>query len=619
MIIFINLREINYSALKKRLLHIGIVVLIVFVVKSCANVGMPTGGEKDEDPPVVVRSTPRNNALNYQKNEIIIEFDELIELKDVRQKFVISPPMNEQPTVEARGNKLEVIFNEDLQPNTTYSLDFADAIVDNNEGNVLENYSFSFSTGEFIDSLKVSGNVWDADDLSPSEGVFVFLHENLNDTAVQTLVPIRLAKTNSVGEFSILNVRPGQYRLFALDDANRNFKFDQPGEKMAWSDVIVEPSFEYREFVDTIHIDSLEVDSLHRYTKLVYTPDSAELYLFQHDYERQYLVSEERKEKAKLTYYFNRDQEQVPTIELTGKEELSDLFLTESSFNNDTVTYWINDSTYYNMDSLSVRLRYQMLDSMDVPYTRIDTIAMYHFEVEKKKKKKKKKDDDKPEPIPLLTLKDVKTKVDVYGKISFELKAPAVSFDYDAINLFFYEDTIPVLVDFELEKDTINIRRYTIDKEWIPGGKYELSIDSASIVDIYGLHNGPIRSSITIKEIEDYGIVYIKIIDPQDNWLVQVLNKNDDVVQQRRCPASGKIGFRYLNPGQYMFRIVVDENDNGQWDDGNYYERIQPEKLIYYHEKVTLRANWDGLVEWNPNKFSVDLFSRQFRKPKKKD
>nr|WP_321453554.1 Ig-like domain-containing protein [uncultured Carboxylicivirga sp.] len=605
--------------MKSRFRPFSYSVLLGLIVWACANIGMPSGGIKDEIPPQVVSSTPVNQALNYNKKIVVIEFDELIQLKDVRQKFVISPPMNEQPTIEARGNKLQVTFNEDLQPNTTYALDFADAIVDNNEGNVLENFSFSFSTGEYIDSLQISGNVYDSDDLAPASGVMVFLHENLADSAIHKLVPVRMAKTNSFGRFTLLNVRPGKYRVYALDDSNRDFKFDQPGERMAWSDLIVEPSFEYREFVDTLHIDSLETDSLIYHNELVYTPDSIRMLLFQHDYKRQYLLTEERNEKAKLTFYFNRKHEDEVKLSLTGKEDLTDLFIKERSLNNDTVTYWLKDSTYYNQDSLSVKLSYTMQDSMGVDFVKNDTIAMYFFEVAKEKKKKRKKDEG-PEPIPLIKLTDVKSKVDIYGIFSMSLPTPAVSFDKSAVQLYYYEDTIPSPVDFELVQDSLNIRRYTIDQNWIPGGKYELTIDSAAIVDVYGLHNGPENFIINVKKEEDYGKIYIKIDEPQENWLVQVLGKNDKIIQQSRVPSSGKIGFRYLSPGKYMFRIVVDENGNNQWDDGNYYEGRQPEQLIYFPSQVNVRANWDAEIDsWNPSTFSVDKFSKEFRKPKKRE
>ena len=605
--------------MKKKIFQLAIIIVITQLFWYCANVGMPTGGEKDETPPVVVKSTPKANALNYQGKTIYIEFDELIKLKDYRTKFIVSPPVNEDPIVEDRGNKLEITFEEDLQANSTYTLDFADAIVDNNEGNVLENYSFSFSTGEYIDSLQVSGNLWDAEDLAPSEGVLIFLHSNLNDTAIHKQVPIRMAKTNSLGRFNIRNVSPGKYRIYALEDANRNYKFDQPGEAMAWSDIIVEPAFEYREFADTIHIDSLEVDSIHYHTELVYTPDSIKLFKFQHDYKDQYLTSEERKEKAKLTYYFNRPLEEDAQITLTGKENLNNLFIMDRSVNNDTVSFWLKDSTYYNQDSLSISLSYLMRDSLDQAYTKTDTIAMYFFEIKEKKKKKRKKDDE-PEPIPTIQAKNIKNKIDVFSQFHFSLPAPAVRFDQSAIKLYNHKDTIPQEESFEFIHNPHSILNYTIKNKWEPGVNYEMIIDSAAIEDIYGLMNDSIIAKFSVKPLDSYGKVFLNIVNPHENWLVQIINRKDIIVQQSYAPKSGKLGFRYLNPGDYMIRIVVDENRNEKWDSGNYYERIQPEELIYYMDKINVRKNWEQDLEiWDPSTFSIDKFSRAFRKPKKKE
>ncbi|WP_430810785.1 MULTISPECIES: Ig-like domain-containing protein [unclassified Carboxylicivirga] len=606
--------------MKQKIFQLVVLIAISQLFWYCANVGMPTGGEKDETPPRVVKSIPSANALNYKKKTIYIEFDELIQLKDYRSKFIVSPPVNEQPIVEARGNKLEVTFEEDLQPNTTYTLDFADAIVDNNEGNVLENYAFSFSTGEYIDSLQVSGNLYDADDLSPSEGVLVYLHNNLNDTAIQKLVPIRMAKTNAQGRFNIRNVSPGRYRIYALDDANRNHKFDQPGESMAWSEIIVEPGFEYRQFADTIRVDSLETDSVHYYEKLVYTPDSLLLFKFQHDYKEQYLLSEERKERAKLTYYFNRPLEDDARLALTGHEEKQDVFIMDRSLNNDTVTFWVADSSFYNQDSLSVSLSYSMCDSLDQLYTKTDTIAMYFFEVKDTKKKKRKKD-DAPEPVPTIQLRNVKSKLEVFGEYHFSLPAPATSFNTQAITLFNHKDTIPEQEDFELIHDERSILDYTIRNEWEPGVKYEMIIDSAAIYDIYGLNNDSINLQFSVKSLDSYGLIRIQILNAQDDWLVQLLNRKEAVVQQTYIPnESGKIGFRYINPGEYMLRIVVDKNKNGRWDSGDYYERIQPEAMMYFPRRLKIRKNWEeDYKTWDPTSFNVDQFSKQFRKPKKKE
>jgi hypothetical protein len=197
----------------------------------CASTGYPGGGPRDEDPPFMVGSTPSENALGFKGDEIRIEFNELVQVKDIFQKLMVSPPVNEQPQVTARGRDLLVKFTEELQPNTTYTLDFADAISDNNEGNVLQDFRFSFSTGEIIDSLQISGFLFDAENLAPVANALVMVHKNHADSAFIKQVPIRVTKSNTEGRFTISNLAPGEYRIFALEDANRNFRYDQPGEK----------------------------------------------------------------------------------------------------------------------------------------------------------------------------------------------------------------------------------------------------------------------------------------------------------------------------------------------------------------------------------------------------
>jgi len=218
--------------MRKIIAQITSILTALFLIVACANQGFPTGGPKDEDPPFIKESTPEPNALNYSEKTIEIEFNELIQLKNANQKLVVSPPMNKKPTISTRGKVLEILFEEDLQPNVTYTLDFADGIADNNEGNIIPSFRFSFSTGETVDSLQVSGHLFESDDLSPADGILVMLYNNLADSAFETLVPVRMAKTNEKGYFSIQNVHPGRYRVYALDDKNNSYKHTQPGDRI---------------------------------------------------------------------------------------------------------------------------------------------------------------------------------------------------------------------------------------------------------------------------------------------------------------------------------------------------------------------------------------------------
>jgi hypothetical protein len=612
--------------MKGYLFRIFFIITIISLVWSCANMGFPTGGPKDEDPPYLKKSNPKDGALNFKGKKIILEFNELLKLDNVNQKLIVSPPMNKKPTVVSHGKSLQIEFEEDLQPNTTYTLDFGDAIADNNEGNVIPSFTFSFSTGETVDTLQVSGNLFEADDLSPADGILVMLYDNLADSAFRTVVPSRLAKTDLTGRFTIKNVRPGKYRIYALDDKSNTYKFTNPGDRIAWLDTIIEPSFEYRTVIDSIKInlDSLTLDSVVMSEKLFYTPDSLVMFLFQQDYKQQYLVNDNRPEKAKLSFIFNRPLEKELQIDLTGHEDYSDWKIISKTKDNDTVTVWITDSTLYNRDSLSFTLTYPIRDSLNNRIDRIDTIAMYFFDKTKiKKQKKKKKKDVKPE-IPHLRISGPPKKLNVYAPASFTLPAPATRFDFNAVHLSQKADTILKPVKFDIWQDTLNICKYYVWHKWEPGFSYQLTIDSAAIEDIYYVINFPVKKNFKVKELNEYSKIFIQFDSPGKDWLLELLNKDKNtVVQSGYVPENGKIAFQYINPGDYMLRIVVDKNRNKKWDTGNYDKKIQPERIIYYPAVISLRANWDNIItDWDPNQFDIYDFSVKFRKPsssRKKD
>lgn len=580
---------------------------MLITLSKCANPGTPQGGPKDELPPVVEKSEPAANALNFKDDRISIVFNELIQLKDVTQKLVVSPPFNKQPTVMARGEELYIRFEEELQENTTYTLDFADAIADNNEGNVLENFSFSFSTGEIVDSFSVSGFLWNAVDLAPMPGVMVFIHENKADSAFNTLVPVRLAKTSPKGAFTIKNVRPGSYRIYALDDANRNYIYDQPGESIAWSDSIVVPAFTHKMFTD-----SIGKDSVYTYQKLVGIPDSLHLFMFQEDIYNQYVTGEQRKERAKINVFFNEGVDSFKVVPLKT-EYTKEWYRLEWSGKKDSLTLWIADSSVYLKDTLSLAFQYAILDSLKRPVVKNDTIPFYFFEVEKKESRRKK---DEPVKKPVLQFSSFASSIDVFGLYPVVLATAPVESRLELLHLFEMQDTIPVPIDINIQQDSLNIRRFTIDKQWKAGTTYKLVIDSAAFKDVYGLVNNAIEQTFTIKTLDSYGKLYVKVSNPQTNWLVQILNSREQVVRQALVPPSGKMAFSLLKPGEYMLRMVVDTNGNGDWDTGNYSEKKQPEEVFYYPDKIALRANWEQELKWDRDMFDRFKFAEKFRKSK---
>ncbi len=588
-------------------------LIILFVIAySCANPGYPTGGPKDEDPPKVKKSVPVNGQMNYKKKEITIEFDEIIKLNEVNQKLVVSPPLKERPNIEARAQKLYINFNEDLQENTTYTLDFADAIQDNNEGNPIESFVFSFSTGEVIDSFAIMGNLWNSFDLEPIEGALILAHKNLNDTAFTHDIPLRLGKTNEEGYFAIRNLSPGEYRLYAIEDANRNYKFDQPGERIAWFDTIVSPHMEYVSLPDTLENDSVVFKD-----ELVYTPNDVRMFMFEEVSKQQYFVSEERKDSNIVSFVFNLPVEKF-NIKPINTEYKKDWAIYEPSWNNDTVKIWLTDSLNYKNDTLDFAISYLGLDTLQNPVMVEDTLTMYYFKAPEKENKRKKKKEG-PEKKKTLQIANASASVDLNGSFNFILPTPVDKIDWKNIKLLELQDSTIHDIEYNYTQDSVLKRRYSINTKtrWTPGGQYTFVVDSAAITDIYGLSCDSIGKQFKVKTIDSYGTLLVNISDPGKNWLIQLLGNNSTVIDQKYVPESGKFAFQFINPGSYTLKLIVDDNRNGEWDTGEYASKRQPEEVIFKPGKVDVRANWDVTVPWSPREF--DIYDYTLKKDQKTD
>lgn len=590
------------------LLFIMVFASIVFSTGGCASTGYPGGGPRDEVPPVMLRSIPPEGSLSFIGEEIRIEFDEIIQVRDIFQKLMVSPPVNELPEVTARGRSLVVRFKEDLQPNTTYTLDFADAISDNNEGNVLQDFRFSFSTGEIIDSLRISGFLFDAQTLAPVGNALVMVHKNHADSAFKTLVPIRVTKSNPDGRFSIQNLSPGEYRLYALEDVNRNFRYDQPGERIAWNSQLVSPFVGFHERIDSIPPDSIVVVK-----EQAFLPDSIQLFLFQEDNVEQYLRDVERKSRNRIDFFFSRPVKENLDITLVDRD-MSNWFVYERSARHDSISLWLTDSVLIKSDSLFLRVRYHVPDSAANLILKTDTLNAYFFQVGGGETRSRRRgDEDKEKEIPVLRPEGLKGTLEILEDLTIRFPSPVNNINYTAIRLSELVDTLFQPIDVRLTRDSIRHRRYVFEFDRVPGNRYLLEVDSAAFTDIYGLSTNAIRQEFTVKTEESYGIFYIDVAKPEPIWLLQILDRQEKVVRQASIPANGKIAFQYLLPGDYYLRIVVDENRNGQWDTGDFLKGIQPEGLVYFPEIVNIRANWSRIIPWNPHEFNIHDFVKTNR------
>ena len=593
------------------------IVLFVFVLWQCASQGYPEGGPKDETPPRMVSSEPPMDAMNFDGNEIVIEFNELVALKEAMQKIVVSPPLNEQPSFTGRGNKVTVKFNEELQPATTYTIDFADAIQDNNEGNPLKGFTFSFSTGETKDSLRISGHLLEAETHKPVEGVLVMAHSNHADSAFTNMVPPRVAKTNENGRFSIKNLAEGDYRIFALEDANRNYRFDLWNERIAFHPELVEPHYEWRERTDSLFKDSVTLDTVMVYDELVYLPDSLQLFFFQEEDERQFMEDDNRAERHRMDFIFNRPLRQKLALELLEPEpENDDWFIYERSAKHDSVMIWLNDSSLISRDSLRVEATYQVRDSLNELVGQRDTLLMVSRSTNEEESDEEDAETPSFTPLPVRLTSGTQ---EIRGSTRMNFPVPVARINREGIEVAQLVDTAYQPVEFELEQDTVRIRQYKILYEREPGGEYRITIDSAAIRDVYGRPNNEAKGKLTIKEEDNYGTLYVNLEAFKDNALLQILDTKDKVVRKGKVPESGKLAFRYVKSGSYFLRVLNDKNDNGEWDTGDFSEVLQPERVHYYPDTIDIRANWDQVVPWNMEEHPLFEFVEKNRFKKEKE
>ncbi len=582
------------------------VLILAVVLYSCASIGRPEGGPRDETPPQFIGSNPVAGAINSKRTKISIQFDEFIKLEKATEKVVVSPPQIQQPEIKASGKKIQVNLLDSLMANTTYTIDFSDAIVDNNEGNPLGNFAFTFSTGAQIDTMEVSGTVLDASNLEPIKGIMVGLHANLNDSAFTTLPFERVARTDSRGRFSIRGVAPGKYRIFALMDADQNFTFSQKSEVIAFNDSLVIPRMEERQRMDTVWVDSLTYDTIIEKNYMHYLPDDVILRAFKEQNYAQYLVKSERLVPHKFTLYFAGKADTLPELKGLNFDE-NNAFVIEKNHRNDTINYWIKDSLLYQKDTLAVSLTYLYTDTLNQLIPRTDTLKLVSKqknkakeEPEKKKKKKKKDAEDEPIPTKFLSANvNAPSSMDVYGYISLNFEEPVASYDSAAIHLREKVDTLWKERPFVFEQDSLNLRRFNLYYDWEPTKEYEFSVDSTAFHGIYGLFTDKIRQGFKVRSEDEYFTLHFAITGANQQAFVELLDGQDKVVRRRRVTSDGVVDFYFLNPGKYGARLINDVNGNGVWDTGDYEKGIQPESVYYYPKILEYKALWDITQPWD--------------------
>ena len=598
----------------KKLLYI---FCIACVVVGCARMGQPDGGWYDDDPPVVIGSDPADQSTNVKAKKITIYFDEFIKLEDATSKVTVSPPQLEMPEINATGKKIVVELQDSLKENTTYTIDFSDAISDNNEGNPLGNYTYSFSTGDQIDTLEVSGYVLDASNLEPVKGIKVGLYNDLADSAFKTKPMLRVSQTDSRGHFVIKGVAPGTYRAYALNDVDGDFRFSQKAEMVGFNHDTFVPSFKPDTRTDTIWRDSLHIDALKKVPYTHFLPDDITLLAFTQLQTDRFLLKTERNEPEKFSMFFSYGHPELPVIKGLNFDADS-AFVVETGEKQDTIHYWLRDTTLINQDTLRMEISYMITDTLGnlvshtdtlealakVPYEKRMKEKAKAFEKWQKEQEKKKKHDEKYDSIyPVEVLKpnyQVPSSMDPDKKIEIEMPIPLQRCDTAGIHLYSMIDSVWYEAPFTFRPVEYQLRKYEIIAEWRPNIEYSLEIDSAAFEDIHGLVSGAFKQGIKVKSLDEYSTLTLNISGIADSLplRVQLLNNSGGKVKEV-VAHKNVVRFDYVTPGKYYVSAFVDANNNGLWDTGNYNEDLQAEAVYYYSRMIECKEKWDVTQSWD--------------------
>lgn len=517
--------------------------IVALLIYGCAQVVPLTGGDKDETPPKELKSTPTNKSINFSETTITIEFDEFIRLQNLQQQLIVSPVMEENPEISIKGKSLVIKLKEELTPNTTYSINFGNAIIDITENNPIPNYKYVFSTGDYLDSLSFSGNVLFAQDLKPKEKVHVMLYESLEDSIPFLKKPKYVAITDKEGNFSITNIAQGTYKLFALEDINSNYVYDLPNEQIAF-------------FENPISLDS--------------NLSAKQLFLFEEQQDNQYLKKVEHKEYGKVVFYLNQPSENV-VINTNIKEKIR-WYVEERNATNDTITYWLLGVGNFKEVEYYVSEGKKILDTSAVTFI----------------------DNTKFKDTTITLNSNVTPIFDLKKNILLSTPRPINIFSQDNITLL--EDSVPV--KFEITQHS-NTRNYEINYSFKENTDYVLEVLPATFQDILGLKNDSIITSFKTKKESDYGNIILKMdVNFETPYILQLL-RNNKVINEQFFTGNQTLSYPYLIPGDYALHIIVDENNNKKWDTGNYLQKQQPETVIHYQKAIKIRPNWDNEILWN--------------------
>jgi putative lipoprotein len=621
-------------------LSLLLTVIIGGVFTSCARMGNPDGGWYDETPPKVLGATPADKATEVKAQKVKISFDEFVKIDNPTENVIVSPPQIQAPEIKATGKSIEVKLLDSLKANTTYTIDFSDAISDNNEGNPLGNYTYSFSTGAEIDTMEVSGYVVAAENLEPVKGILVGLYANLADSAFEKQPMLRVSRTDSRGHFVIKGVKRGTYRVYALQDVDGNYQFNQKSEMIAFNHELIKPSVMDDTRQDTLWSDSLHIADIKRVGYAHFLPDNITLCAFHEVLTSRYLLSVTRNEANHFAVNFSYGNPKLPQIKGLNFNA-HDAFIAIPNAKRDTIDYWLRDTALVNQDTLRMEMTYLMTDSAGQLVSQTDTLevlskqpyerrmkqlkATYEKWQKQQEKLKKKGEPYQTEmPRPTLAIRMQNTnEIDPEKRLQLQFETPISTIDTTKVHLYTKVDSLWYRANYQLlpaarrnaeghfvRPDSLKYgMNYEISADWKPGQDYSFETDSTAFTDIYGAVTPKYKQGFKVKGDDEFGSLVITLtgLDGQP-CIVQLLDRNDKVIKEVAAEHQ-QAEFYYLKPETYYLRLFVDSNHNGIWDTGDYAKDRQPEAVYYYPGKIECKAKWDLTESWNPT--STPLYQQK--------
>ena len=582
---------------------------VAFLAQRCANAVAPTGGPTDQEPPKVKLAVPENNSTNFTGRKIEITFDEFVTLENANQNVLFSPPLSEKPNIRLKNKTVVIKFKEPLAENTTYTIHFGTSIKDLHEGNQLENYVYSFSTGDYIDTLRVAGKVLNAEDKKPVDGAYVCLYAEREglDTLPLTTIPDYITKTDKEGNFSLMGLADKRYLVFALKDANSNLYFDQPNEEVAFLDTLVPASYPWTapkpQPVDTMAMDStllvndtlspIPTDSLSPVPADTLSPIPSDstiqptrvfnqqslnltLYMFTEVDSTQMLLEKKLVEEGMLRFIFRHPAKDAVIM---TPEMLPDSFnlVTMHSAAYDTIWWHFTPNV---KDSLWVQVKYDTL---------INDSSRYSLKFKDKNLRNKK-----PEKLKVTYNTHGQGGLIPGDSLVLKFSEPILRYEMRDSAVFKRDTNVYYnRVAFE-PVDEIGMK-YRLTTPFSPDSSYHIEVPDSVFFSLRGRTNEAIKTDFHVMKEDEFGNIYITVVPPKDmkQVVVQLLNESGKVLKEQAITHQEEVMFEYLTPAKYKLRAILDADGNGKWSTGNYHHHFQPETVIEYNDGLEIRAGWD--------------------------